>query len=448
MNFKSYLPFYKRNLIIAIPVVLSQIGQVVVQMADTMMVGRLGANELASVSFASALINLGLFFATSSALGLTPLVGRNYSEGNTKKVSQLFQNSFTFNLVMGIIIMLLLLLAGQFMGYMGQSEEVVRLAQPYMEIIAISLVPVLLFLSFKQFLEGIGNTRIAMAITILANIINIVLNYILIYGKWGAPALGVNGAAYATLVSRIFMPIAFLCVFYYRKTLRNYLQSFKRSYFSTKTVKEISRVGLPIGFQVLAEQGAFSFTAIMVGWLGAVSLAGHQVAMNVSYLVFMILQGLGAATTIRVSHQLGMKAIGDMRKAAHASYHITTLTIILSTMIIIAFRHDIPRFFSQDPAVIAQSANLLIIATIYLIPDGYQVVSLGALRGIADVKKPMIYSSMAYLGLNIPVGYICGFILNLGTMGIWVGFVVGLATVAVCFMRRFEKRTRAMLPAT
>ncbi len=447
MNFKSYLPFYKRNLVVAIPVILSQIGLVVVQMADTMMVGRLGAIELASVSFASALINLGLFFATSSALGLTPLVGRNFSQGNTKKVTQLFQNAFTFNTLMGILIMILLLLAGQFLDYMGQTEEVVHLAKPYMQIIAISLVPVLVFLAFKQFLEGIGNTRIAMVITILSNIINVGLNYMLIYGKWGAPALGVNGAAYATLISRLFLPIAFLGVFFYQKNLRTYLQQFKREHFAVGTVKEISQVGLPIGFQVLAEQGAFSFTTIMVGWLGAVSLAGHQVAMNVSYLVFMILQGLGAATTIRVSHQLGMKAIGDMRKAAHASYHITTLTIILSTILIITFRHDIPRFFTQDPAVIAQSANLLIIAAIYLIPDGYQVVSLGALRGIADVKKPMIYSSMAYLGLNIPVGYICGFVLNLGTMGIWVGFVVGLTTVAICFMRRFEQRTRAMLPA-
>ncbi len=444
MTLKTYFPYYKNNLTVAIPVILSQLGQVVVQMVDTMMVGRLGATELASVSFASAIFNLGLFFSTACAMGLTPLVGQNNSKGNNQQVSVLFQNSFLFNMILGVGVMAIILGVSFFTNNMGQDSGVSMLAAPYLRIVAVSLIPVLVFLSFKQLLEGIGNTSIAMIITIVTNVINIALNYVLIYGKFGAPALGVNGAAYATLISRIMMPIAFLFIFLYTKDLRKYFTLFRRKHFGSIHLKELAKVGLPIGTQVLSEQIAFSLTAIMVGWLGPIALASHQVAMNVSTFVYMIMVGLGAACTIRVSNHYGLLALDKMRKSAYASYHLTFGMAVITATTIIALRHQIPMIFTTDAEVIGLSAQLLIIAALYQIPDGLQVASLGALRGIADVKKPMIYASMAYLGLNIPIGYICGFLLNMGAMGIWVGFIFGLTTAAICFIYRFENKYRIL----
>ncbi|MEG1616318.1 MAG: MATE family efflux transporter [Bacteroidales bacterium] len=445
MNIKSYIPFYKRNLAIAVPVMLSQIGQVVVQMADTMMVGRLGATELASVSYAGAIFNIGLLFCMGSAMGLTPLVGKSTSQGGHRKSAHLFQNSFLLNVIFTVIVGLLLYGVSFFMGNMGQNSDVVDLAVPYFRIMLVSMIPLMIFLSFKQFMEGIGDTRTAMIITIGANVVNIGLNYLLIYGKFGAPALGVEGAAYATLVSRILMPIAFLLVFLKRTSLRRYFKFFCRENFSMKHLKELTKVGLPIGTQILVEQLAFSFTAVMVGWLGAASLASHQVAMNMSFMVFMILSGLSAATTIRVSHQFGRGAIEDMRKAAHASYHLTILSVTIAAILIVIFRHQIPLLFTSDPEVIAVSAQLLIIVALYQLPDGLQVVSLGALRGISDVKRPMIYATIAYLGLNIPIGYFCGFTLGMGATGVWIGFVFGLTAAAISFMVRFENKSKSYL---
>jgi MATE family multidrug resistance protein len=431
-NLKSYVPFYKRNLAVAIPVMLSQLGQVVVQFADTMMVGRLGTDQLAAVG---------------CAMGLTPLVGKASSQGDDRYSAHLFQNSFVLNMILGLGIGAILLVLSFFMGNMGQTPEVVGHAVPYFRIMVVSMIPTLIFLSFKQFMEGIGNTRTAMIITIAANVLNIALNYVLIYGKLGAPALGVAGAGYATLISRMMMPVAFVWVFRKRMNLRRYFSFFAKSNFAWAHVKELAKVGLPIGTQIFVEQVAFSFTAIMVGWLGAGALASHQIAMNISFLVFMVLCGLASATTIRVSHQLGRGAVEDMRKAAHASYHLTLASVGLIAVLILIFRHQIPMLFSQDPDVIAISAKLLLIVAIYLIPDGLQVVSLGALRGISDVKVPMILASIAYLGLNIPIGYLCGFVFGMGVTGIWIGFIFGLTAAAASFMIRFERKSRTFIAA-
>ncbi|MGL5228819.1 MAG: MATE family efflux transporter [Bacteroidales bacterium] len=445
MNLKSYIPFYKNNLAIAVPVMLSQLGQVVVQMADTMMVGRLGAEELASVSFSGAVFNVGLLFSMGVALGLTPLIGKAYTQKQSDETVSLFQNSFIMNMIFAFVVGGVLFAISFFMDRMGQTERVVELAIPYFRIMIVSMFPLMLFLAFKQFMEGIGNTRIAMMITIVANLINIGLNYLWIYGKMGFPELGVNGAAYATLVSRVLMPIFFFVIFLNRKGLRSYLSQFGWEKFSMKKVTEITKVGLPIGTQVLVEQMAFSFTAVMVGWLGAVALASHQIAMNMSYMIFMILSGLSAGTTIRVSHQLGNKSYHNMRKAAFASFHLTMGVVVLSAACMVLFRNYLPMIFTSDPEVISMSAQLLIICAIYQLPDGLQVVSLGALRGISDVKRPMIYAMISYMLINIPVGYFCGFVLGMGALGIWIGFIFGLGTASVCFISRFNKISKKMI---
>ena len=442
MNLKMYVPFYKRNLAVAVPVILSQIGQVVVQFADSMMVGRLGATQLASVSFAGAVFMVGMMFLMGTSMGLTPLVGQSASRGEHRKCANLFQNSFVMNFLMGGFVILLMFAGSFFMDRMGQDAEVVEYGVPYFRIMLASLVPMLVFFSFKQFMEGIGNTRVAMTITIAANILNIALNYVLIYGKFGFPELGVLGAAYSTLIARILMPVAFIVVFFTKKSLKSYFSYFNRNSFSVESVKKLFNVGMPIGGQILVEQIAFGFTTIMAGWLGAVTLASHQIAMNISTMVFMILCGLSAGTTIRVSHQFGKGNIEDMRKAAIASYHLTIFSVIICDILILLFRSQIPLLFTTDHEVITMAADLMIILSIYLLPDGLQNVALGALRGISDVKAPMVYAIISYLFLNIPIGYFCGFVLGYGVMGVWVGFIASLSAASILFMIRFRKKAK------
>lgn len=439
---KSYIPFYKSNLKVAIPVMLSQIGQVVVQMADTMMVGRLGADELAAVSFANAIFNIGLLFAMGTALGITPLVGEAFARKENKELDSLFQNGYALNLILFAGVGLLLWIASYFMSHMGQTPRVAELAFPYFRMMLYSMLPLMLFLVFKQFLEGMGDTRTAMNITIGTNVVNIFLNWVFIYGNLGAPALGVQGAALATLISRIAMPLLFVIAFLQRDTLRHYLGLLRGTDFSWSRIKAIADVGVPIGTQIFVEQLAFSLTAVMVGWLGAVALASHQVAMNISFFCFMILSGLSAGTTIRVSHQFGLGSFRPMRKAAFASFHLTLLTVLIAGALIVLFRHQIPMLFSTDQEVIASSASLLLICALYLLPDGVQVVSLGALRGISDVKRPMIYAVISYLFINIPVGYYCGFVLEMGAFGVWIGFIFGLTTASLLFLVRFDKQSK------
>ena len=442
MNLKMYLPFYKRNLAVAVPVILSQLGQVVVQFADSMMVGRLGATQLASVSFAGAIFMVGMMFIMGTSMGLTPLVGQSAARGEHRKCANLFQNSFVMNLLLGGLIILIMFGGSFYMHLMGQDSEVVAYGVPYFRIMLVSLIPMLVFFSFKQFMEGIGNTRVAMIRTMVTNVINIALNYVLIYGKFGFPERGVLGAAYATLIARILMPLAFIAVFLKRNSLKRYLLFFNKASFSFSSVKNLFNVGMPIGGQILVEQIAFGFTTIMAGWLGAITLASHQIAMNISTMVFMILCGLSAGTTIRVSHQYGLGKIEDMQKAAVASYHLTIFSVAICDILILLFRSQIPLLFTNDQEVIKMAADLMIILSIYLLPDGLQNVALGALRGIADVKAPMIYAVISYLLLNIPIGYFCGFILGYGVMGVWVGFIAGLTAASVLFMLRFRKKAK------
>ncbi|MGL4992944.1 MAG: MATE family efflux transporter [Bacteroidales bacterium] len=424
---------------------LSQIGQVIVQMADTMMVGQLGADELAAVSFANAIFNIGLLFAMGTALGLTPLVGEAYARKEKTTLNSLFKNAYALNIILFAAVGLLLWITSFFMTNMGQTPRVAELAVPYFRVMVVSMLPLMIFLVFKQFLEGMGNTKTAMNITIGTNVLNIILNWVFIYGNLGAPALGVQGAATATLIARIVMPIVFVVIFIKREELRSYLKLLKVGGYSIDRIVSIAKVGVPIGTQIFVEQIAFSLTAVMVGWLGAVALASHQVAMNISFFCFMILSGLGAGTTVRVSHQYGLGAFIPMRKAAFASFHLTAFTVMIAATIIVLFRHQIPTLFSSDADVIATSASLLLICALYQLPDGFQVVTLGALRGISDVKRPMIYAVISYLFINIPVGYYCGFVLNMGPVGIWIGFIFGLSTASLLFLYRFNMQSKRLI---
>ncbi|HKJ80277.1 MAG TPA: MATE family efflux transporter, partial [Prolixibacteraceae bacterium] len=294
------------------------------------------------------------------------------------------------------------------------------------------------FFSIKQFFEGIGNTKIAMQITLIANAINLVVNYILIFGKFGFPELGLNGAGIGTLVSRLVMPVLFLVYVYNIPRFWSYFVEGNKLPLLKSKVVELFRIGIPIAFQLIVEVFTFSTGAILMGWLGEIPLAAHQVAIGLAGFTYMISLGVSQATTIRISHQMGVKDYSALKMAAFASTHLVLVFMLTMGLIFITLRSQLPLLFTNDAEVVQIAAQLLIVAAIFQLFDGLQVIMLGTLRGMADVKIPMVFAFVSYLLVGIPTSYIFAFVLNVGPMGIWFGYLVGLGCAGILFYFRFK----------
>ncbi|MBV5314246.1 MAG: MATE family efflux transporter [Prolixibacteraceae bacterium] len=444
MSFSDYFPIYRKNLILAIPVILAQIGQVTVNLADNIMVGHVGTTELAAASFAINVFHVGMLFGLGITFGLTPLVGQAFSSKDKTNVGQWLKNGLAVHFVASVLLCALMSSVVLFMHRMGQSVEVVKLAIPYYLIQVSSLIPLLLFFSIKQFFEGLGNTKIAMIITIIANLVNVGLNYLLIYGKFGFPALGLNGAGYATLISRIIMPFIFVLMIIQKENFRFYLKAARKSVLEAAKIKQIISIGLPIGFQLVIEILAFSIGAIMLGWISKESLAGHQVAIGMASMTYLISFGMASATTIRVSHAIGEQSGNELKHTIFASLHMVMAFMSLMGIVFVVFRNQLPLLFTSDPAVIHIAAGLLIVGAFFQIFDGMQVVLLGALRGMADVRVPMFIAFFSYIVVSLPISYLLAFIFNFGYSGVWIGFVFGLSTAAILFGFRLKRQLKKL----
>ncbi len=445
MNFKEYLPFYKRNLLVAVPVILTQAGQVTVHLADNIMVGQLGTTELAAVSFANSIFILGLVFGIGFTQGLTPLVGQSFGKGDHHSAGILLRHSLILNGIVSALLTLFMFALELGMNSMGQVPQVVEYAKEYYHIQLFSLLPTLLFFGMRQFSEGIGITKYAMYITLAANLINILLNWLLIFGKMGFPHMGIEGAAIATLVSRVIMLICFIILFARIPVYKKYLEISKHFSFSWKMVRVMLRTSIPLSFQNLVEITAFSLSAIMVGWFGEVSLAAHQIAMSMSSFSFMLALGVGAAATIRVSHQYGSGDYVSMRRAAFASIHLSMVFMAISGLCYVLFRNYIPIIYTPDPAVRDVAANLLIIAALFQIFDALQLSCIACLRALADVKIPLILSIISYYLVCLPLGYFCGTVLGMGAAGVWIGLLLGLVFAGLLFLWRFNKISKNLI---
>ncbi len=442
MTFSDYLPVYRKNLTLAVPVIFSQIGQVTVNLADNMMVGHVGTTELAAASFAINVFHVGMLFGLGITLGLTPLVGQSFNPKNPGGVGAWLKNGVLVHFIAAVLLCMLMSSVVFFMNRMGQREEVVRAAIPYFLIQVSSLLPMMIFFSIKQFFEGVGNTKIAMVITIVANMVNIGLNYILIFGKMGFPALGLNGAGYATLIARLIMPVIFLLIILKRPSFKVYFDSAKKARFEFEKIKRMISIGFPVGFQLVIEVLAFSVGAIMLGWISKESLAGHQVAISMAGMTYMISFGLASGTTIRVSHAFGDRDRNELKHAIFASLHIVIAFMSLMGILFVVLRNQLPLLFTSDPEVIGVAAGLLIVAAFFQIFDGVQVVLLGALRGMADVRIPMFIAFFSYIIVSLPISYLLAFVFNFGYSGVWIGFVFGLSTAAVLFAFRLKHQVR------
>ena len=439
VNIRQYLPFYKRNLHLAFPIVLSQIGQVMVSLFDNMMVGHVGTTELAAASFANSVFMIGMIFGMGITFGMTPLVGNAFGNNDHQTTIVWLKNGIFSHLTAAAVLTLLMFGVYLLLPLMGQPPEVLELAQPYFILFTISYLPFILFFSFKQFFEGIGNTKIAMQITLTANVVNIMLNYLLIFGKFGFPEMGLNGAGVGTLVSRIVMPIMFAVYIARKSRFREYFVLARAEKISKDRIIRLFKIGIPIGFQLIVEVTAFGIGAVMMGWLGETALAAHQVALGLASFTYMVAVGISQANTIRVSHQIGLKDFKSMKMATMASTHLVLVFMSLMALVFIAGKNLLPYLFTTDESVVQIAAGLLIVAAVFQLFDGLQVIMQSTLRGMADVTVPMFIAFIAYLFVGIPTSYVLAIVLKVGPQGIWFGYLVGLGTAGILFYLRFKK---------
>ena len=471
-SFRAYYPYYKRNLKLAFPVMLTQFGAALVGLADSIMVGHYGTADLAAVSFSNALFFTVMVFSMGALMGVTPLVGhihgrleRLLAEGTTdeeiahkhEQITSHLTNGFVFTALMCLFSLALLAPCIGFLDAFGQEPEVVVRARPYYTLIVLSIVPFLLFTFSKQLLEGLGNTTVAMLITIGCNLLNIFLNWLFIFGHWGCAAMGAEGAGWASLIARCLMPVFFLVAMLWKKEWRCYLVSMRRSLITRRDVESLVTIGIPIGLQSFAEAFLFTASFVIIGWINKEALAAHHIANQMADLTFMLALGIGSATTIRVSHQLGKGDLQAVRMAGRASVHLCLLMNTIGAAIMIFGRNVIPFIFTDDPEVVPIASTLLIIAGTLQYADGLQCIGAAMLRGIQDVRIPMRIALFAYIGVALPLGIYLTFYYplpfteglglgpaGLGAKGMWIAFVVALAIPAVLFHIRFHKQLSQM----
>lgn len=449
-RFSTYKEQYKQNLRLALPVVLTQLGQILTQFADNLMVGQYGGDDplpLAAVSFGGAVFFILFIASIGIALGMTPLIGELYAQGNRERSSHLLQNGILFYGALGIAMTAFQYAIIPLMYHLGQPVEVVDAAIPYYKMLVWSMPFVMLFFAFKQFLEGVGNTKVEMVVTIIANLANVGFNWVFIYGRYGLPEMGAVGAGLGTLLSRIIAPILMIGYFYARREYRDYLERFALRNYSWREVGQLTRMGLPIALQMFLESSAFAGTGIMMGWFGdgaKTAIGANQIATTIANCAFMIVMSIGAATTIRVSHCYGARNLGEMTMAAKASYHLVLAWNAFAAVVFLSLRHVIPTLFTTNAEVIGIASQLLAFAALYQLSDGIQNVSVGILRGIQDVRIIMPIALISYWLLNLPVGYLVGFTLGMGPAGLYIGFTFGLSTAAVLMILRIRRSIRKL----
>lgn len=432
----------RTNFLLAYPVMLSMLGQVMTGVADSVMIGQTGATPLAAASLANVVFILLLTFGIGVSYAITPLVAEADGRKDKHQVIESLRHGFFINLVTGCILVLIGFAMTPTLYFLNQPVDVVDLTIPYLQIILISIFPTMVFQTFRQFGEGLHRTRMAMIIVITSNLVNIFLNYVLIYGKLGFPALGLNGAGWATLIARTLMGAWMMLYIYYGKSFTGYRPGFELGNYSRKLINRMLHIGIPAGIQFIFEVSAFGFSAVMMGWLGTTALAAHQIAINLATISYMMTSGLGSAATIRVGSYLGQKNVAMLRRAGYTLMGMGAVLMTFWGIVFIVARYQLPALYIDDRAVIAMAGPLLIVAGLFQLSDGMQVVCIGALRGIQDVKIPSLLIFVAYWIIGLPLGYVLGFHLDYGANGIWIGLLIGLTITAVAMFLRFNNLTK------
>ena len=434
---QKYREDYSATIKIGVPIVLGQLGIVVVGLVDNIMVGHFSTSDLAAASFVNSVFNIPILFGMGFSYGLTPLVGQFFGRGDKFRVGGLLRNSLLANFMIGLFLSVAMGIMYLNVHRMGQPEELLPLIRPYFLLQLTSLVFVMMFNSFKQFADGITDTKTSMWIMLSANLLNIIGNSLLIYGVWGLPALGLTGAGISTLASRIFMFVAFAVLFFRKQSYRRYLVGYHRTTYNTGDLKVLNRMGMMVGLQMGMETALFSISGVMIGWLGTVPLAAHQVVASISTLGFMVYYGVGSAVSIRVSNFFGRGDIAGVRRATLAGTHLLGLLAISVSVFFLLVRKHIGWLYTSSEDVVNLVAVLMVILVFYQFGDSLQIIFANALRGVADVTSMAVISFIGYFVIALPVSYVCGFVLDWGIEGIWLGYPVGLTLTGGMMCWRF-----------
>lgn len=437
--FQTHKVHYNALIALGVPIMIGQVGQIVLALADTLMIGRHSTNGLGAASFVNNMFNLVIIFSTGFSYGLTPIVGALFGTKSYTSIGRMLKNSLLANTVITLLLIAIMTLLYFNVERVGQPTELIPLIKPYYLILLVSLPFVLWFNAFKQFADGITDTKISMWILLAGNLLNIIGNYILIYGKCGFPEMGLVGAGISTLFSRILMLVAFVLLFFSAKRYRHYAEGFRNRPFNKRDFKQLNSMGWPVGLQMGMETAAFSLSTIMIGWLGTIALASHQVMMSVSQVGFMIYYGMGAAVAVRVSNYRGQGDITNVRRTASAGFHLIMAMALIISVALFLLRNYIGGWFADDEGVRIVVASLIIPFILYQFGDALQITYANALRGISDVKPMMAIAFIAYFVVSLPLGYVFAFIFDLGAFGVWMAFPFGLTTAGILFYLRFRR---------
>ncbi|MGZ3819897.1 MAG: MATE family efflux transporter [Mucilaginibacter sp.] len=438
--YQKYRSYYQDSLRLAIPVVISQLGHTLVQTADSIIVGHFaGTISLAAVSLVNSIFVMAMVIGLGISYGITPLIAQHNGRHEHDECGQLLSNSLLINLISGIVLFVMISFGAMLLiGHLDQSTEVVLQAKPYLFLMGISLIPMLLFNTFKQFAEGLGFTKQAMMISIWGNILNVCLGVIFVKGMFGIPAMGIKGVGYSTLIDRCVMAIAMSVYVLRSKNFRSYLRNFAIRNIDKVRSFKILKIGAPVAMQYTFEISAFSGAAILIGTISPIAQAAHQVAISLAALTYMAASGLSAAAAIKSGNFFGAKKHQELRLSAISNYHIAIVFMSLTAVIFTFGNHLLPWIYTSDTRVISIAAQLLIIAAFFQLFDGTQVVGLGVLRGMGDVNIPTFITFIAYWIIGLPIGYLLGIKFNMGVSGVWYGLVLGLLTASLLLFIRFQ----------
>ena len=432
---------YKALFKLGLPIVIGQLGMIVLGFADTLMIGHHSTEDLAGASFVNNMFNLAIIFATGFSYGLTPIVGSLFGKGEKEAVGRTLKNALLVNGLIGILLTLVMGALYLNIHRLGQPEELLPLMRPYYIVLLISLIFVMLFNAFKQFSDGITDTKTPMWLLIGGNALNIFGNWVLIYGHFGFPEMGLLGAGIATLTSRMLMLVIFVVLFFSGQRYRPYKEGFQEGKLNRSDFLQLNKLGWPVGLQMGMETASFSLATIMVGWLGAIALAAHQVMLTIGQLGYMMYYGMAAAVAVRVSNFHGQKDTESVRHSASAGFHLILLMAICVSTPLFLLRNEIGGWFTDNDEVTLLVASLIVPFIIYQFGDGMQCNYSNALRGIADVKPVMYIAFIAYFIISLPAGYLFGFVFDWGLTGIWLSFPFGLTSAGLMFWWRFRSQT-------
>lgn len=456
MNLSIYTKEFNYNWKLAAPVMLGMLGHTFVSFVDNIMVGQLGTAELAAVSLGNSFMFIAMSIGIGFSTAITPLTAEADSSNNFKKVASTFKHGLFLCTVLGISMFLLLLLSKSLLysNFLNQPKEVVELAIPYLDLVAFSLIPLIIFQAFKQFSDGLSMTKYPMHATIIANIINIILNYILIFGKFGFPAYGIVGAAYGTLVSRFIMVFYLWWLLANKNTSKRVVTTIKLFVLDKLMLRKIISLGAPSALQMFFEIAVFTAAIWLSGLLGKNPQAANQIALNLSSMTFMVSMGLSVAAMVRIGNQKGLLKFKDLRRIAISIFILAVILAASFAVLFLIFRFQLPKIYVDltdskslvdTMEVVRIASQLLLVAAIFQISDSIQVVVLGALRGLQDVNIPTLITFISYWIIGFPISYFLGKEDVFGSVGIWIGLLAGLSSASILLYLRFNYLTLKLI---